>query len=142
MKKPNNLALGVSEPEKVADYLKKLEHPLKGLVLFLRETILAAHPDIGEGIYWNAPTFYFTGTMPPFEAKDYKRYIVGFNFYREDTIRLVFLRGAMADNHSGLLEGDYKHGRRIVSFKSLEEAKASKNDLSGIIRELVSKIAC
>ncbi len=140
MKKENNLALGISEPEKVADYLNGLEHPLKELVFDLRKIILAAHPEVGEGIYWNAPTFYYTGSMPPFDPKTYRRYIVGFNFYKQEALRLIFLRGADANNNAGLLEGDYKDGRRIITFKSTEEVKKHQEALQQIIRELVGKM--
>lgn len=140
MKKQNNLALGISEPEKVAAYLDGLDHPLKDLAEYLRSLILAADPNIGEGIYWNAPTFFFTGAMPDFDPKTYKRYIVGFNFYRKDAIRLIFLHGARANNDSGLLEGDYPDGRRIVTFTSIEAAKANKKALGQIIQTLVAEI--
>jgi hypothetical protein len=140
MKKATNLTLGISEPEKVEAYLQQLEHPLMNLVVYLRKTILAVHPEIGEGIYWNVPTFYFTGKMKPFNAKDYKRYIVGLNFYKQDTIRLVLLRGAEASNESGLLEGDYKDGRRLISFKSVDDVKSTQIAFENIIRELIAKI--
>lgn len=141
MKKPNNLFLGVSEPENVNKYFDELKHPLKALAQYLREVILNSGKNIGEGIYWNAPTFYFTGNIPDFDPKTYKRYIVGFNFYKQEAIRLVFLRGADANNSSGLLEGDYKDGRRIMTFRSVEAAQANKKALEQIIQELVSKMA-
>lgn len=140
MKKATNLTLGISEPEKVTAFMENLHHPLKALVEYLREIILAAHPEIGEGIYWNVPTFYFTGEMQPFDPKTYKRYIVGFNFYKQDTIRLIFLHGANASNELGLLQGDYSDGRKLMSFKNLEEVENHREALEKIIRELVTKI--
>lgn len=140
MKKANNLYLGISEPEKVSGYFDQLDHPLKDLAVLLREIILATAPDIGEGIYWNVPTFYYTGSLPDFDPKEYKRYIVGFNFYKKDSIRLIFLQGANAGNASGLLEGNYADGRRIVSFRSADEVKANKKALSNIIQELLLKL--
>lgn len=140
MKKANNLALGITETEQVDAYLENLNHPLKDLVVYLRNVILEVNPDIGEGIYWNAPTFYFTGEMPSFDPKTYKRYIVGLNFYKKDTIRLIFLHGAAAKNVEGLLEGDYADGRRIASFKNIDEVKSKQKALEQIIQELVSKM--
>lgn len=140
MKKENNLAAGISEPEKVDEFMNNLKHPLSGVAHYLRALILGADKKIGEGIFWNVPTFYYTGKMRPFNPKDYKRYIVGFNFFKKDCIRLIFLRGAAANDPSGLLEGDYKDGRRLVLFYSLEEVKKKEKDLQKIIRQLLKKI--
>lgn len=137
MKKENNLTLGVSEPEKVDAYMKGLKHPMLDVLSYLRTFILAADKTVGEGIYWNVPTFYYTGKMEVFNPKDYKRYIVGFNFYKQDTIRLIFLRGADVSDPNGILEGDYKDGRRIVSLKSMEDVKSKEADLKKIIKQLI-----
>lgn len=137
MKKETTLTLGISEPEKVEAYLDKLDYPLMDVVIYLRKIILAADKKIGEGIYWNAPTFYYTGEMKPFNPKDYKRYIVGFVFNQKDCLRLMFLKGAEVKDTSGLLSGDYKDGRRLASFKSLADAKKNEKNLQKIIKELI-----
>lgn len=139
-KKVNNLALGVSEPENVDAYLSTLDHPLKDCVIYLRQLIMNADKQIGEGIYWNAPTFYFCGPLQPFDPKTYKRYIVGLNFYKQDTLRLVFLRGADAEDPQGLLEGDYKDGRRLLSFKSVDDIKDKEKAFLGVIRSLLAQM--
>ena len=140
MKKETNLTLGISEPGKVTEYMGKLKHPLLDLVQYMRACILKTDKRIGEGIYWNAPTFYYTGKMKPFDPKEYRRYIVGFNFYKQDILRLVFLRGADATDKTGLLEGDYKDGRRIMSFTSIEDFKSKEAVFKKIIKELVTKM--
>ena len=139
-KKENNLTLGISEPQKVDEFIVNLKHPLLDFVQYLRTFILSIDKSIGEGIYWNAPTFFYTGKMKPFNPKEYKRYIVGFNFYKRDTIRLIFLRGANATDPAGLLEGDYKDGRRIVSLKSVDDLKGKEKELKSIIKQLVKLI--
>jgi Domain of unknown function (DU1801) len=140
MKKENNLTTGVSEPDIVDEFMSNLKHPLSGLVQYLRVFILSIDKTIGEGIYWNAPTFYYTGKMKSFDPKEYKRYIVGLNFYRQDAIRLIFLRGADATDSTGLLEGDYKDGRRIASLKSIDDLKNKQSDLKKIIKQLLKLI--
>ncbi len=139
-KKETNLTLGISEPQKVDEFMSNLTHPLLDVMNYLRTFILSINKSIGEGIYWNAPTFYYTGKMPPFEPKEYKRYIVGFNFYQQDAIRLIFLKGATATDPTQLLEGDYKDGRRIASFKSIEDVKKKEKELKNIIKELIKSI--
>jgi len=140
MKKETNLTTGISEPEKVNEFMRKFEHPLFDLVQYIRTFILTIDKTIGEGIFWNAPTFYFTGKIKPFEPKEYKRYIVGFVFNKTDCIRLVFLRGASVTDKTGLLEGDYKDGRRIATFKSMEEVKNKESELKNIIKQLLKLI--
>ena len=140
MKKENGLASGISEPEVVNEYMKKLRHPLKDLTETIRQSILNTDKSIGEGIYWNAPTFFYTGKTKPFDPKKYMRYIVGFNFYKQDTLRLIFLRGANATDPKEILEGDYADGRRIVSIQSAEDFKRKEPDLRKIIRELIGQM--
>lgn len=140
MGKENNLAKGISEPEKVNDFIKALNHPFKDVAICLRSVILSADKNIGEGIYWNAPTFYFTGKMKPFNVKEYKRFIVGYVFNRKDCLRLVFLGGASVTDKTGILEGDYKDGRRLVVFSSMDDVKKKEAALKAIIKELVKKL--
>ncbi len=139
-KQGNALYTGTSEPDTVDAYMKQLKHPLHNVATELRRIILKADKRIGEGIFWNAPTFYFTGEMEPFDPKTYKRYIVGFNFFKQDTLRLIFLRGAEVKKHGGLLTGDYTDGRRIALFRSLAEVKKNEKALTAIIKELIKKI--
>ena len=140
MKQSNNLFIGISESEIVDDFLKKLRHPLKPVAEYLRTVILNADKSIGEGIYWNTPTFYFTGEMKAFEPKEYKRFIVGFNFYKQDTLRLIFLRGADASDPKSLLTGDFKDKRKVALFKNIEQVKKAEPDLIKIIKDLIKKI--
>jgi hypothetical protein len=140
MKKENGLTAGVSEPEKVAEFMNNLQHQLADAVSYLRNLILNVDTQIGEGIYWNTPTFYFTGPMKPFDPKLYKRYIVNFNLFKQDAVRLVFLRGATVSDPAGLLEGDFKDGRRLGVFKDLADVKSKEAALNAILKELIITI--
>ena len=121
--------------------MEKLKHPMKDVVAYLRGVILSCDKQIGEGIYWNAPTFYFTGKMKPFDPKDYKRYITGFVFNRQDCIRMVFLQGASVADKFELLEGDFKDARKLVRFNSLDDAKSKEADLKKIVRQLIKQMS-
>lgn len=140
-KKETNLTMGISEPEKVDEFMQNLKHPMKDTVKYVRELILNIDKKIGEGIYWNAPTFFFTGEMKPFEPKEYKRYIVGFVFNRQDCIRMVFLQGASVIDKTQLLEGDYKDGRRLVVFTGLDDAKSKEKAFTDIVKQLVKQMS-
>lgn len=123
-----------SEPEQVDAYMRKLKHPLAEVVGALRQTILSTDEEIGQEIKWNAPTFFYSGEMKPSDPKEYKRYIVVFNLYQKDCIRLVFPSGARINDKSGLLEGDYADGRRLAFFHNREEVGAKTKALQGAIK--------
>jgi hypothetical protein len=139
-KKENNLTLGISEPTIVDAYMQTLQHPLAEVAVYIRQLILSFDKTIGEGIYWNAPTFFYTGTLLVFNPKEYKRYIVGFVFNKKDCIRLVFLRGADATDKTKLLEGDYKDGRRLITFTNIADVSSKEKALKEIIKQLLKKI--
>ena len=135
MKSKQELSTKPSEPEKVDAYLKKLKHPLKEVVEALRQIILSTDKEIGEEIKWNAPTFFFSGEMRPFNPKEYKRYVVVFNLYQKDCIRLVFPSGAKVNDKTGLLQGDYSDGRRLALFPNMAEVESKEKVLQAVIRK-------
>jgi len=100
----------------------------------LREIILDTDKEIGERIKWNNPSFYYTGEMKPFDPKEYKREIIVFNLYK-GRIMLVFPSGAKVNDKSGLLQGEYKDGRRITIFKDLEDVRSKEKLLQTAIKE-------
>ncbi len=55
-KTPKSKAKLVFDPAATA-FLKSLEHPLKAEITALRTVLLSIHPDIREGIKWNAPSY-------------------------------------------------------------------------------------
>jgi hypothetical protein len=124
-----------SEPEQVDVFMKKLKHPMIDVLESLRQIILSTHKEIGEEIKWNAPTFFYSGKMKPFNPKEYKRYIIVSNFFKKDCIRLVFPSGARINDTSGLLEGDYPDGRRLAMFYSLKDVKEKEPLLKKAIRK-------
>ena len=124
-----------SEPEKVDAYIKRLKHPLKDVVVALRKTILEADPEIGEEIKWNAPTFFYAGEMEQSDPKLYKRYLIVFNLFKKDCIRLVFWGGSKVNDKSGFLQGNYADGRRLALFHSLDDVKANKKRLHHALKQ-------
>lgn len=122
-----------SEPDKVDAYMQKLKHPLSEVVAALRKIILSTDAEIGEEIKWNAPTFFYAGEMAPSDPKKYKRYIIVFNLYQKDCIRLVFPSGARIEDTSGFLQGDYADGRRLAFFRNMKEVKSQTKPLQQAI---------
>ena len=124
-----------SDLEKVDAYMSRLKHPLAKVVEDLRQIILSTDEEIGEEIKWNAPTFFYAGKMKPTNPKEYRRYIVVFNLFKQDCIRLVFPSGAKVKDASGLLQGDYADGRRLAMFYSSKDVKSKAKALRAVITQ-------
>ena len=134
------LSIKVSEPEQVDAYMRALKHPLKGVVEELRAIILSADSSIGEEVKWNAPAFFYTGSMAEFDPKQHKRHVAVFNLFKKDCVRLVFPSGARIGDSSGVLTGDYADGRRLALFSSIEEVYSKKSTLERVIKKWLSTL--
>lgn len=131
----------LSDQEQVSEHIQKLEPAVAQVVETLRQIILNTAPEIGERIKWNNPSFYYTGEMVEFDPKEYKRDLIVMNLHK-GRIMMVFPSGAKVNDQSGLLEGDYKDGRRIAIFKDLGDVQAKQGALETVIKgwlELVDK---
>jgi hypothetical protein len=126
-------------PEQVAEYITKLDTSTATVVNELRRIILSVDKSIAEQIKWNSPAFEYTGDMKPFDPKEYKRDIAVMNLHR-GRLMLVFPTGAQVRDQSGLLEGDYKDGRRVVNFKDLEDVLAKEKQLKTVIKEWLNLV--
>jgi hypothetical protein len=123
----------LTDEEQVTEHIQKLDPALAETVEAIRQIILKTDKEIGEHIKWNNPSFYYTGEMKPFDPKEYKREIIVMNLHK-GRIMLVFPSGAKVNDTSGLLEGDYKDGRRLAIFKDIDDVKAKENALQNVIK--------
>ena len=124
----------LTDKEQVTLHIRQLEPALGKIIETIRKIILSTDKEVGERIKWNNPSFYYTGEMKTFDPKEYKREIIVFNLFK-GRIMLVFPSGAKVKDRSGLLEGDYKDGRRITIFKDMKEVKSKEKDLQSVIKE-------
>lgn len=129
----------LSDAEKVTEHIQKLEPLLAETVELIRKIILSTDSEIGEQIKWNNPSFYYTGEMKPFDPKEYKRYIIVMNLYK-GRIMLVFPSGAKVNDTSGLLEGDYKDGRRTIVFKDIDDVRTKEKTLQTVIKKWLALV--
>ena len=127
-------ATKLTDSDQVTEHINKLEPGLGKIIQTLRKIILSTDKEIGERIKWNNPSFYYKGEMKPFDPKEYKRELIVFNLYK-GRIMLVFPSGAKVNDRSGLLEGDYKDGRRITIFKDIEGVRSKEKLLQTVIKE-------
>lgn len=93
-------------------------------IQLVREIILATDPRVEETIKWSSPTFLYKGNIASFfmNAKKF--------------VSLMFHKGALLPNDSGLLTGDAKEGR-TARFANLEDIAAKKEALESVIREWI-----
>ena len=89
---------------------------------------------------WNAPPFFYTDKLKPFDPKEYKGYIVVFNLYQKDCIRLVFPSAAKIKDRSGLLQGDYEDGRRLAFFGNLKDVQSQRRALQQGIKTWLARL--
>jgi hypothetical protein len=129
----------LTDTQQVTEHIKNLEPEIGKIVQHLRKFILSIGKEIGERIKWNNPSFYYTGEMKAFDPKEYKREIAVFNLFK-NRIMLVFPGGAKVNDKSGLLEGDYKDGRRTIVFKDLKDVKAKEKDLQAVIKTWLTMV--
>lgn len=122
-----------TDSEQVTEFIQKLDPEFGKTVETIRQIILSTDKEIGEHLKWNAPSFFYTGEMKPFNPKEYKRYIIVMNFHK-GRILLVFPSGAKINDTTGLLEGDYKDGRKLLYFKDMEDVKSKANALQKVIK--------
>ena len=129
----------LSDKEQVEEHIARLDSTLKPTIEYLRQIILATDSEIDERIKWNNPSMYYAGEMKPFDPKEYKREIVVFNLHK-GRIMLVFPSGAKVNDTSGLLEGKFTDGRKIVTFKDIDDVKAKEKDLQRVIKIWLSLV--
>lgn len=140
-----DVSVHAKEPEsknskEVSDYIQKLKSDYREILQALREIILKSDQQIGEQIKWNAPSFYYTGEMKAFDPKEYKRDLIVTNVRQKDHILLIFPTGAKINDKSGLLEGEYKDGRRMMKIYDLKDLKSKEKALQKIIKKWISLI--
>ena len=134
------MAKDTHNPKAVTQYIQDLEHPLKKTIEALREIILQTDESIGEQIKWNSPAFFYTGAMEAFNAKEYKRDLSVLHLRKKDHILIVFPTGAFINDATGLLEGDYTDGRRMVTISGDEDLAAKKEKLQEVIRQWLALV--
>jgi len=129
----------LSDHEQVTEHIQQLDPEFGKIIENLRRIILSADMHISERIKWNNPSFYYSGEMKPFDPKEYKREIIVLNLHK-NRIMLVWPSGAKLEMNTGLLEGDYKDGRRLIVFNDMNDILSKKNELLKAIKEWISLV--
>ncbi|MEE1899429.1 DUF1801 domain-containing protein [Flavobacterium rakeshii] len=126
--------------EQVIQHIAKMTPQVAKTMQAIREVILETSPEIGEHIKWNSPAFYYTGEMKAFDAKEYKRDLVVYNLRKNGSIMLVFPTGATINDTTGILEGNYTDGRRMVTVTDITDLQNKKQALQTVIKQWLDLI--
>lgn len=124
-----------SGTEQVADFMDKLDHPLKPEIAEVRSIILMANENLSEHIKWNAPSFYC----------DHDDRIT-FNLHGKGYFTLVFHRGAKvkdAIGHGPLIADPTglltwaSDDRATIRFTDMSDVLAKKEQLSLLVNRWI-----
>ena len=111
----------MNKNSQVDQYLEKKAHPLNKEIQRVREIILGTDKNIEETIKWSSPTFMYKGNMASYFMNAKKH------------VSLMFHKGVLIPDESGLLEGSAKEGR-AAKFYSMEDIEKKKSDLESVVR--------
>jgi hypothetical protein len=121
--------------QEVDQFLSGLDHPLTPALRALRAVIRAAHPGIGEGIKWKAPSFH------------YKEYFAT-AMIRSGAIMVILHRGAkVRDDTSDVAISDperllqwHAADRASATFASLQDVREKQEALRKIVKAWVRQM--
>ncbi|TNE54137.1 MAG: DUF1801 domain-containing protein [Bacteroidetes bacterium] len=105
----------------VDEYLRKKAHPMTAEIELVRQIILETDERIQECIKWSSPTFTYKGNMASYfmNAKKF--------------VSLMFHKGVLIQDETGLLQGDGKEGR-VARFENVEDIEQKKEKLQSVVR--------
>lgn len=129
----------LSNSGQVTLHIQKLPEGIQPAIEYLRQLIISIDPEIAEHIKWNSPAFYYSGEMKAFDPKTYKRDILVVNL-RNGKIMCVLPTGMNIKNNTGILEGSYTDGRRMIYFKDLNDIKQKEETFINTIKEWLEAI--
>lgn len=124
-------------PNEVDRFMAELQHPLKPAVEALRAIIRRVDKRGGEGIKWNAPSFFID------------RHFATFKLYPPDKVQVVLhtdakktdeakkLKGIIADP-DGLLKWA-ADDRCVVTFSDMEDVQKREDSFSAILKEWIAQ---
>ncbi|GIH97698.1 MULTISPECIES: DUF1801 domain-containing protein [Planobispora] len=114
----------MSATQKVDDFLSKLDHPMKAEMEAVRDIIVKANPKIEEDVKWGGPSFA------------YKEEMATLNPRVKDYVPVIFHKGSLFDDDSGLLEAGPK-GRAYAKFRSMDDIEANRATLEKLVNDWV-----
>lgn len=114
----------MSRNPRVDAFLLKKKHPRNDQIQLVRDIILSVDERIQEDIKWQSPIFMYKGNMAslPMNAKK--------------MVSVVFHKGALIEDTSGLLQGDGTESR-VAQFVDVEDIQGKKDALQKLVKEWI-----
>lgn len=109
---------------KVDEFVSKLKHPLKKEMELVISIIRESSKKLEEDVKWGGPSF------------DYKEPMATFNPRITEYIAVIFHKGELLNDKTGLLEPGPK-GKAYAKFRSMEEVKKHKANLQKVVKDWV-----
>ena len=109
------------ENGEVDRWFGQLDHPLKDVMLAVREVIVGADPRISETIKWKSPTFVYEGNLASINPR------------AKQFVSLMFHRGAEIPGDHPVLQGGGDQAR-YMRFADAAEIRRLRRDLETVIR--------
>jgi uncharacterized protein YdeI (YjbR/CyaY-like superfamily) len=114
----------MSKTIKIDEFVNKLEHPLKAEMKAVIKIIRESGSGIEESVKWGGPSF------------DYKEPMVTFNPRMTGFVALIFHKGELLNDKTGLLEPGPK-GKAYAKFHSMAEVKKHTGNLKKVIKDWI-----
>ena len=139
--KSRNIYLKMSNPNSliITEFIESIDVEFKPTIELLRAIFLNSDLEIAEHIKWNSLSFYYSGEMKEFDAKEYKRDLAVINLHRRK-ILIVFPTGNKIEKKTGLSGKNYPDGRKIVEILNLEDAQQKTESLKKGIKNWLAQI--
>lgn len=104
--------------------MSKLKHPLKKEMEAVINTLRSVSPALEEDVKWGGPSFDFVEPMATFNPR------------LTEYVALIFHKGELIDDKSGLLEPGPK-GKAYAKFRSMDDVKKYEGDLKKVVKEWI-----
>jgi hypothetical protein len=115
----------MNKTAKIDAFLNKLTHPLKAEMAEVISMIRKASPELEEDVKWGGPSF------------DYKEPMATFNPRITDYVAVIFHKGELLQDTTGLLEPGPK-GKAYAKFHSMDDVKKHKKNLQKVIKDWIT----
>ncbi|GEP97842.1 DUF1801 domain-containing protein [Chitinophaga cymbidii] len=114
----------MSKTNKIDEFVSKLKHPLKAEIEEVIKIIRETSAKMEEDVKWGGPSF------------DYKEPMATFNPRVTDFVAVIFHKGELLNDKTGLLEPGPK-GKAYAKFHSMEEVKKHRANLQKVIKDWI-----
>jgi hypothetical protein len=121
----------------VTEKIQQFEEAFVDKIQIVRNIIMMADPNIREKIEWNFPCFYIGDVVASTDFVERDKVLIEMNL-RHKKIILVFPSGTIVKGVTGIYEGSYKDGRRIVPMGDLEDIAEKAPLLTAVVQKWIA----